>query len=50
MQKITPFLWFDSNAEEAVHFYTSHFKNSSIGKFSRYDKAGAAASGRPEVR
>jgi len=48
MQKITPFLWFDSNAEEAVHFYTSHFKNSSIGKFSRYDKAGAAASGRPE--
>jgi predicted 3-demethylubiquinone-9 3-methyltransferase (glyoxalase superfamily) len=30
MQKITPFLWFDNNAEEAVTFYTSVFKNSSI--------------------
>ncbi len=28
MQKITPFLWFDDNAEEAVNFYTSIFKNS----------------------
>jgi predicted 3-demethylubiquinone-9 3-methyltransferase (glyoxalase superfamily) len=28
MQKITPFLWFDNNAEEAVQFYTSIFKNS----------------------
>ena len=32
MQKITPFLWFDNQAEEAVKFYTSIFKNSRIGK------------------
>jgi len=38
MQKITPCLWFDSNAEEAVNFYTSIFKNSKIGKISRYEK------------
>ena len=31
MQKITPFLWFDSNAEEAIHFYTSLFKDSKNG-------------------
>lgn len=31
MQKITPFLWFDNQAEEAVNFYTSVFKNSKIG-------------------
>jgi predicted 3-demethylubiquinone-9 3-methyltransferase (glyoxalase superfamily) len=36
MQKITPFLWFNNNAEEAVKFYTSVFKNSKIGKISRY--------------
>jgi predicted 3-demethylubiquinone-9 3-methyltransferase (glyoxalase superfamily) len=36
MQKITPFLWFDSNAEEAMKFYTSIFKNSKIGKLTRY--------------
>jgi predicted 3-demethylubiquinone-9 3-methyltransferase (glyoxalase superfamily) len=36
MQKITPFLWFDEQAEEAAHFYTSIFKNSKIGKISRY--------------
>ncbi|HNM04943.1 MAG TPA: VOC family protein, partial [Leptospiraceae bacterium] len=30
MQRITPFLWFDSNAEEAVRFYTSVFENSKI--------------------
>ena len=46
MQKITPFLWYDSNAEEAVNFYTSLFKNSKIGKITRYDDAGAAATGR----
>jgi predicted 3-demethylubiquinone-9 3-methyltransferase (glyoxalase superfamily) len=40
MQKITPCLWFDSNAEEAVSFYTSIFKNSKIGKVSRYGEAG----------
>jgi len=46
-QKITPFLWFSDNAEEAVNFYTSVFKNSQIGTISRYDEASAKASGRP---
>jgi predicted 3-demethylubiquinone-9 3-methyltransferase (glyoxalase superfamily) len=36
MQKITPFLWFDGDAEEAVNFYVSIFKNSKVGSFSRY--------------
>ncbi len=48
MQKITPFLWFNNNAEEAVHLYTSIFKNSKIGKMARYGKEGAAVSGMPE--
>ncbi len=48
MQKIAPFLWFDNNAEEAVKFYTSIFKNSKIGKSVRYDEASATASGRPQ--
>ena len=47
MQKITPFLWFDNQAEEAVKFYTSIFKNSRIGKIARYDKAGEKVAGRP---
>ena len=47
MQKITPFLWFDNQAEEAVKFYTSIFKNSRIGKTARYDEAGAKVSGQP---
>src|SRR5882672_8018883 len=47
MQKITPFLWFNDNAEQAVKFYTSIFKNSKIGKIARYDKAGEKAAGRP---
>ena len=45
MEKITPFLWFDNQAEEAVKFYTSIFKNSKVGSITRYDEAGAAASG-----
>jgi predicted 3-demethylubiquinone-9 3-methyltransferase (glyoxalase superfamily) len=36
MQKITPFLWFDHQAEEAANFYTSLFKNSKITGVSRY--------------
>ncbi len=36
MQKITPFLWFDKNAEEAMNFYTSVFKNSKIISITRY--------------
>jgi len=47
MQKITPFLWFSDNAEEAVRVYVSIFKNSKIGKIARYDKAGEKIAGRP---
>src|SRR5205809_5373709 len=47
MEKITPCLWFDDQAEEAAKFYTSIFKNSNIGKIARYDKAGEKAAGRP---
>jgi predicted 3-demethylubiquinone-9 3-methyltransferase (glyoxalase superfamily) len=46
MHKITPFLWFDNQAEEAVDFYTSIFKNSKIMNVARYDEEGAKASGR----
>jgi predicted 3-demethylubiquinone-9 3-methyltransferase (glyoxalase superfamily) len=45
MQKITPFLWFNGQAEEAMHFYTSIFKNSKIGNVSRYGDAGPGAKG-----
>jgi predicted 3-demethylubiquinone-9 3-methyltransferase (glyoxalase superfamily) len=48
MQKITPFLWFDSNAEDAARFYTSIFKDSKITAITRYGQAAAAASGRPQ--
>lgn len=48
MQKITPWLWFDTNAEEAVNFYTSLFNNSKVHATERFGKAGAAASGMPE--
>src|SRR5690349_12785245 len=45
MQKITPFLWFDGKAEEAMHFYVSIFKNSKIGSVSRYGEAGPGPKG-----
>ena len=45
MQKITPFLWFNDNAEEAVNFYTSVFKNSKIGDVSHYGDAGPGPKG-----
>src|SRR5437899_2976748 len=45
MQKITPFLWFDGNAEEAMNFYTSIFKNSKIGRINRYGDAGPGPKG-----
>jgi predicted 3-demethylubiquinone-9 3-methyltransferase (glyoxalase superfamily) len=48
MQKITPFLWFDTQAEDAARFYTSVFKNSKLGDIMRYDAASAKAAGRPE--
>ncbi|WP_141431136.1 VOC family protein [Bacillus sp. 03113] len=38
IQKITPNLWFDKHAEEAAEFYTSIFKNSKIGRITRYGK------------
>jgi predicted 3-demethylubiquinone-9 3-methyltransferase (glyoxalase superfamily) len=47
MQKITPFLWFDDQAEEAVRFYTSIFDNSKIGTITHYGAGGANVSGRP---
>ena len=47
MQKITPFLWFDHQAEEAAEFYTSVFENSKVGKIIRYDEAAAKAAGGP---
>lgn len=45
MQKITPFLWFDHQAEEAVNFYVSLFKNSKIVSVSRYGEAGPGPAG-----
>jgi len=45
MQKITPFLWYDGNAEEAANFYISIFKNSKMGKISRYGDAGPGPKG-----
>ena len=45
MQKITPFLWFDGNAEEAANFYISIFKDSKMGKISRYGDAGPGPKG-----
>lgn len=46
MQKITPHLWFDNNAEEAVKFYTSIFKKSKILYTARYGESGAQVFGR----
>jgi len=45
MQKITPFLWFDNQAEEAMNFYTSIFKNSKIGNVTRYGEGGPGPKG-----
>ena len=48
LQRITPFLWFDDQAEAAVGVYTSVFANSRIVTTTRYSAEGAQASGRPE--
>ena len=48
MQKISPCLWFDNQAEEAVNFYVSIFKNTRIGNITRYGEEGAKVSGRPK--
>jgi len=45
MQKISPFLWFDSQAEDAAKFYISVFKNSKILHISRYGKVGPGPAG-----
>jgi predicted 3-demethylubiquinone-9 3-methyltransferase (glyoxalase superfamily) len=45
MQKITPFLWFDNQAEEAVNFYTGIFGNSKILDIARYGEAGPGPAG-----
>jgi predicted 3-demethylubiquinone-9 3-methyltransferase (glyoxalase superfamily) len=45
MQKITPFLWFDNNAEEAANLYTSIFKDAKILATSRYGDAGPGPKG-----
>lgn len=48
MQKITPCLWFDGNAEEAVNFYVSTFSNARVTDVSRFGKEASEASGQPE--
>ena len=48
MQRITPCLWFDSQAEEAAKFYTSIFKNSKIEGMTHYDEESSKAAGRPK--
>lgn len=50
MQKITPFLWFNDQAEEAANFYASVFKNSKILDVARYGDAGPEAEGNGHVR
>ncbi len=45
VKSITPFLWFDNNAEEAAHFYVSQFENSRITHVSRYGEAGPGPAG-----
>ena len=44
-QKITPHLWFDNNAEEAINFYISLFPNSKISRIARYGDAGPGPKG-----
>ena len=48
LQRITPFLWFDSQAEEAANFYVSIFENARVREASRYDEAASKVSGRPK--
>ncbi len=47
-QRITPFLWFKDDAEDAVRFYVSVFQNSRIGQITHYSKESSNASGQPE--
>jgi predicted 3-demethylubiquinone-9 3-methyltransferase (glyoxalase superfamily) len=45
MQKISPFLWFDDQAEEAMNFYVASFENSKVGRITRYGDAGPGPTG-----
>src|SRR5689334_9127762 len=47
MEKITPFIWFDTQAEEAAKYYVSIFPNSKVTMTTHYDEAGGKASGMP---
>ena len=47
-KRITPFLWFDDQAEEAANYYVSIFDNSRIVTVNRYGKEGAKTTGKPE--
>lgn len=49
MQKITNFLWFDKEAEEAAHYYIAAFKDSKIGHIARYGEAGPGPAGQVMV-
>ena len=46
-QRISPFLWFNDQAEDAARFYTSIFKNSKVGKITRYEEESSKPTGRP---
>lgn len=48
MKKITPFLWFNDNAEDAVNFYIAVFENAKVKTVTRYSHESAMAAGRPE--
>src|SRR4029453_6269836 len=48
-QRITPFLWFDTQAEEAANFYCSIFKNSKVGQVARYGDAGPGPKGQVTI-
>lgn len=48
IRKLTPCLWFDTQAEEAAKFYVSIFKHSKMGPITRYGEAGAKVSGMPK--
>ena len=45
MNKLAPFLWFNDNAEEAMNFYVSIFRNSKVGRVTRYGDAGPGPKG-----
>ncbi len=48
LQRVTPFLWFEDQAEEAANFYVSIFEKSRITNTTRYNEAGSQAAGRPK--